>query len=402
MFAELMRLAEVVEPDQEGWTRRAFSPAYRASRAHVAALMEGAGLRVTADPAGNLLGQLECQDPELPALVLGSHTDTVRGGGRFDGMVGVVGAIDVARRLTEAAVRPLRPLWVVDFLGEEPNAFGVSCVGSRAVAGNLGDEQLEREDGHGHTLSEALAEAGGSPERLAAARWDPRRLAGYLELHVEQGPLLERAGIDLGVVTAIAGIHRAEVTLRGRADHAGTTPMDQRHDALLAAAEVALEVEGIARRAPQGVATVGRLEIEPNSANVVAERADMVVEYRSADAGWLAQFDSRLADLIAEVPGHRGVQGSLSWLSREQPTVCSDDLSSALRRAAARAGREPLDLPSGAGHDAVQVAALCPVAMLFVPSRGGRSHCPEEWTEPDHVELGTRTLFEAAAELLSR
>ncbi|MGA9775618.1 MAG: Zn-dependent hydrolase [Candidatus Dormiibacterota bacterium] len=400
-FADIMRLAELVEPGQPGWTRRVFSPEYRSSRALVAELMGGAGLTVTQDAAGNLIGKLPSDRPEAPALVLGSHTDTVLGGGRFDGMAGVAAAIEVARRLRERGQPLTRPLWVVDFLGEEPNAFGISCVGSRAVAGALTREHLGLEGPDGRTLADALSEHGADPERIVEARWASGVVGSYLELHVEQGPRLERAGLGLGVVTAIAGIHRAEIRLVGRADHAGTTPMGQRRDALLAAAEVCLALEAIGSRDELGVATVGHLVLEPNSANVVAELVTLVAEYRSSDPNWLTESDRQLVEMISEGPSRRGVQGAISWLSQEPPTACSEHLMRLLTRAVGQLGEEPLALPSGAGHDAVQIASLCPVGMLFIPSRDGRSHCPEEWTEPDQVELGVRALEVAALELLS-
>ncbi len=399
VFADLMRLAEVVEPGQPGWTRRVFSPEYLRSRELVWELMDWAGLEVRRDPAGNLIGTLEGRDAQLPALILGSHTDTVAGGGRFDGPCGVLAAIEVVRRIKEGGGRPRRTIWVVDFLGEEPNDFGISCVGSRAVAGHLSREHLQLVDRSGRTLAEALAKMGGDPERITGARWPQGTASAYLELHVEQGSRLEEAARGLAVVSAIAGIHRAEIRLEGRADHAGTTPMDRRSDALLAAAEVSLQVERLGRREGRGVATVGRLELEPNSPNVVAERATLIAEYRSGDAAWLASTDDLLQEVVERTAAGRGVGGRLIWLSREEPTTCAEELRSVLLESAREIGEEPLELPSWAGHDAVQVAAVCPVAMLFVPSRGGRSHCPEEWTDPEQVEVGTRALAAAVTRL---
>lgn len=392
-----MQLAEIVEPGQPGWTRRVFSPEYRRSRELVSELMSSAGLKVRRDAAGNLIGELAGPAPDQPVLALGSHTDTVAGGGRFDGPAGVVAAIEAVRRLRERGQPLARTVWVVDFLGEEPNDFGISCVGSRAVAGHLSPQHLQLRDGSGRTLAEALAELGGEPARIPEARWPSGAVAGYLELHVEQGARLEAAGRGLGVVTAIAGIHRAEVDLEGRSDHAGTTPMGERRDALLAAAEVSLGVEELARRDHLGVATVGRLELEPNSPNVVAGRAVLIAEYRSGDQGWLTASDQRLQELVAEVPSRRGVRGQLTWLSREPPTPCAEALRRVLGESARQVGQDPMELASWAGHDAVQVAAVCPVGMLFIPSRGGRSHCPDEWTDPEQVEVGVRALTEAVA-----
>ncbi len=399
VFADLMRLAEMVEAGQPGWTRRVFSPEYLRSRELIWELMGSAGLEVRRDPAGNLIGTLPGTAPDQAALILGSHTDTVAGGGRFDGPCGVMAAIEAVRRIRERGGRPRRTIWVVDFLGEEPNDFGISCVGSRAAAGHLSPEHLRLVDGGGRTLAEALAQMGGDPDRIAEARWPKGAASAYLELHVEQGTRLEEAGRGLAVVTAIAGIHRAEIRLEGWADHAGTAPMAGRSDALLAAAEVSLEVEQLGLRGGLGVATVGRLELVPNSPNVVAERATLIAEYRSGDPSWLSATDELLQEVVSQVPSRRGVRGQLSWLSREDPTLCAEELSSVLLASAREIGEEPLQLASWAGHDAVQVAAICPVAMLFVPSRGGRSHCPEEWTDPQQVEVGTRALAAAVTRL---
>ena len=400
VFADLMRLAEMVEPGQPGWTRRVFTPEYLKSRELVWELMASSGLEVRRDPAGNLIGALRGTDAELPALILGSHTDTVAGGGRFDGPCGVMAAIEAVRRIREGGLRPRRTVWVVDFLGEEPNDFGISCVGSRAAAGHLSPVHLQLVDRTGRTLAEALAQMGGDPDRIAEALWPAGTASAYLELHVEQGTRLEEAARGLAVVTAIAGIHRAEIRLEGRADHAGTTPMDRRRDALLAAAEVSLEVERLGRRHGLGVATVGRLELEPNSPNVVAERATLIAEFRSGDPGWLSATDELLQELVEKVPARRAVRGQLTWLSREDPTPCSEGLRSVLLDSAREIGEEPLELASWAGHDAVQVAAICPVAMLFIPSRGGRSHCPDEWTDPEQVEVGARALTAAVTRLV--
>jgi len=390
-------LAEYAEPDQPGWTRRVFSPAYRESRQVVADLMEGTGLEVTRDAAGNLLGQLAGAEPDLRALVIGSHTDTVAGGGRFDGMVGVVAAIEVARRLRAEGTRLRHPLRVVDFLGEEPNRFGLSCLGSRAVTGHLDPAHLQLRDASGLTLEEALVGVGGQPEAIQSARWPENSIHGYIELHVEQGARLEQMGRRLGVVSGIVGIHRVRVELVGRPDHAGTTPMGARLDAMQAAAQVILGIDRIGRRqeGAEGVATVGQIAVEPNSPNVVASRATLVAELRSLDADWLAQGDQQVAALVAQVASETGLVGELSWLSQEAPVACHPTLRRLLAQAVQELGVDPVELASGASHDAAHLARLGPMGMLFIPSRGGRSHCPEEWTDPEQVALGTAALLQA-------
>ncbi len=395
----LMELAEFAEPGMQGWTRRVFSPQYQASREFTGGLMEAAGLEVSLDPAGNLIGRSPGRDPGLPALVLGSHTDTVAGGGRFDGMVGVLAAVEVARVLTAAPLR--HPLWVVDFLGEEPNRFGLSCLGSRAVTGHLSPANLQLQDGSGSTLAEALSQAGARPPDLGAAQWAPGAVHGYLELHIEQAKQLERAGAELGVVSAIAGISRAAIDLVGCADHAGTTAMEDRHDALLAAAEVVLGVDRLGRsgHGGEGVATAGRLLIEPNAANVVPAHAQLVVEMRSTSPEWLRLTALELEQLVGVAARARSVEAKLDWVSREPPVPCHPQVRSLLTRAAEKLGMGVIEVTSGASHDAAHIARIAPTGMLFIPSREGRSHCPEEWSEPAQVGLGARALLLGVLEL---
>ena len=398
LATELEELAALREPDRPGWTRRVFSEPDQSARRWVADRMRQAGLHVDVDAAGNVVGTLPGSGGGGPALVSGSHLDTVDGGGRFDGMVGVLGALEVARCL-QASGRPLRhDLRVVSFCGEEPNAFGLSCVGSRAVAGTLTAEHLALTDPQGRTLAAALAAAGGDPERAWRCAWRPEAVHAYCELHIEQGPRLEAAGVPIGVVQAIAGLHRCRASFTGRADHAGTMPMTRRRDALCAAAEWILALEASAQDG-DGVATAGRVTVAPGAVNVVPQSAVVSAELRSVDAGWLAERHPRLA-VAAQAAGRaRGVEAVLHWLSAEPPTPCAPAVQAAVRTAAQRRGQPTLDVPSGAGHDAVPMAHLGPVGMLFVPSREGRSHCPEEWTDLDAIVTGVAVLLEALREL---
>ncbi len=404
LWSQLMAIAEYREPELGGWTRRVFSEPYRRSRDWVRQRMGEVGLGCRIDAAGNLLG--ERPGPGAGWIVLGSHTDTVAGGGRFDGMVGVMAGIEVARLLEESGVRLRHGLRVVDFLGEEPNRFGLSCLGSLAVAGHLSRQQLELRDQSGASLGEALAAIGVDPAGIDRARWRPDEILAYLELHIEQGPRLEVAGASLGVVSAIVGIHRAAITLTGRPDHAGTAPMELRRDALAAAAEVVLGLEGIARR-PQavggeewsGVGTVGSLTVGPNAANVIPGEVTMTAELRSAQAGWLRTRAAELERRAREVADVRGVGCRIDWVSSGGPVACAPELRAVLRRCASELEPSPLELVSGAGHDAVPVSSVAPVGMIFIPSRDGRSHCPEEWSEPEHVGLGTEALLRSVLAL---
>jgi len=393
--ADLSALADLVEGGP-GFTRRVFSEVDRDGRAWVHASMTEAGLEVHTDGAGNLVGVLAGQRPG-PALVTGSHTDTVLSGGRFDGIVGVVGAIEVVRLLREAGVRLAHELRVVDFLGEEPNDHGISCVGSRAVAGHLTAAQLSAVDQSSRPMAEAMAAAGVDPDQALRARWGRGEVAAYVELHIEQGPHLEAAGATLGVVSTIAGIDRVTAVFSGRQDHAGTMPMDQRHDAACAAAEAVLALEALGQDG--GVATTGRLEIEPGSTNVVPARAQLWAELRNPDGSWLDATRIQVESALHEAGRRRGVDVALEWLTAVSPVPMEPSVTERLRRVAAGLGHSWLELPSWAGHDAAHIAALGPAGMLFVPSVGGRSHCPEEETALDDVAVGIAALGAALVDL---
>jgi N-carbamoyl-L-amino-acid hydrolase len=390
--SDLGALAEFRDPDNPGWTRRVFSEPYMRSREWVAGRMRDAGLEVKRDAAGNLIGTLAREGTS--ALVAGSHTDTVAGGGRFDGPVGVLGAIEAARCIRDSGRKLHHELRVVDFLGEEPNDFGLSCVGSRAVAGTLTADHLAARDPSGRTLAEALESAGADPKRIQEAAWAANSVGAFVELHIEQGPMLEHAGVPLGVVTGIAGIERVVATFEGQADHAGTTPMGARHDALCAAADAVLAIERLGSEGHgAGVGTAGRLEASPGALNVVPARVQLWAEFRSVDGSWLDSCRRALDEAVSEAGRKRGVGGDVRRLSRTEPVVTSAEVRTAMTEAIGSLGLDYALLPSGAGHDTVQMSRLGQVGMLFVPSVSGRSHCPEEMTSPEHLEAGAAALL---------
>jgi len=347
--------------------RRYATEAMRGANALVAQWMEEAGLEVRTDAAGNLLGR---SGGEGPALLLGSHLDTVVDAGRYDGPLGVLVALEVVATRTA-------PLEVVAFADEEGVRFGTSFLGSSALAGRLDPEVLDRTDRDGVRLADALRAFGGDPDALPTAARAPGELRGYVEVHIEQGPVLEQRELPVGVVTAIAGQSHGEVAFGGKAGHAGTVPMAQRHDALAAAAELVLAVEAVARE--RGVvATVGTLHVAPGARNVIPARAALQLDVRAAeDHARLATVEAIEARARA-VAARRGV--GLDWTVREaSPAVALQ--TDALAAAVEAAGLPLALLPSGAGHDAAMLAALTPAAMLFVRCREGISHHPGESVE---------------------
>ncbi len=399
--ADLAALAALTRRDQPGYTRLAFSEEDRLARAWLRERMGEAGLSVQVDAAANMIGR-RTEDPGGPgegaglgALAVGSHIDTVPQGGRFDGMAGVVAGLEVARVLKEANRRTRHPLEVIAFTNEEPNAFGISTVGSRAMAGKLSADRARalREPG-GRTLAEAIDFLGGDAARLVTARRPPGAIAHYLELHIEQGPVLDREKAPVGVVTGIAAPTRVRVRLGGRPDHAGTTPMGMRRDALAGAAEVVLALEAIASQTPETVGTVGCLSNQPNHANVVPGQVEMLLEFRSILPERIAAVRKQFLAAVQEVARRRGLDVSWEFMMEERPIPIPPETVARAATVCQELGIPYRRVASGASHDANHIAEIAPVAMLFVPSAGGRSHCPEEFTETADLAAGTRVLLE--------
>lgn len=388
------RLSTFTTSDAPGWTRRVFSDEYGAAREWLAAEMRSTGLDVHTDPAGNLIGILRGTGSGR-TLVTGSHTDTVHGGGRFDGVLGVLGGLEAIECIRAGGVTLDHDLWLVDFLGEEPNDFGLSCLGSRAVTGALSPADLGLVDPSGRSLGDALRESGHEP---GATDHGWPEVSGFVELHVEQGPHLEDAGTTIGVVSEIVGVHRFKTRFTGQRDHAGTTPMDRRHDAFAAAADAALAIEAAASDGG-GVATCGHVDVHPGAMNVVPELADLWTEIRSADATWLADRDELFATAVRAAGERRGVGVDLDVISRDAPVPAAGGIGSAIVRAAGRVGQHTIALPSGAEHDSALMARITPMGMIFVPSRDGRSHCPEEWTDIGDACVGVHVLAETLVDL---
>ena len=385
------------------WTRRAFTDLHLESRVWLSQQMRQAGLQVSTDAAGNLIGRMPGRLPDLPPLVTGSHTDTVVGGGRYDGIIGVLAGIELAHALTDAGVLLNHPFEVIDFLSEEPSDYGISCVGSRAMAGMLGPAMLAAARSDGETLAQGLRRYGGDPKALPAARRVPGSMAAFLELHIEQGPVLEQSGLPIGVVSHIVGIRRLAIGLQGRPDHAGTTPMHLRADALVAAAHLVQQVDQQARALSSNphyvVATVGRIQVAPNVPNAVPGRVELVLEVRSDSEAVLDTFATGVLSAIEPDMQRLGVQLETVELSRGAATPCSPVAMQAITQAASALGYASTVLPSGAGHDAAYMQRLCPMGMVFIPCLDGRSHCPEESITPDQLFDGTRVLAAAFLEL---
>jgi beta-ureidopropionase / N-carbamoyl-L-amino-acid hydrolase len=373
-----------------GVSRVAFSDADVAGRAYVRSLMEAAGLDVRIDAAGNLIGRREGTDRKLPTIVIGSHTDSVPHGGNYDGDVGVMGGIEAAQQLRDRHIRLRHALEVVDFTDEEGG-----LVGSRAMAGNLTSASLDLVNSSGRSVRDGLGALGGDADAVAHARRKSADLAAYVELHIEQGGLLERAHTDIGVVQGIVGIHWWEATVTGVANHAGTTPMDQRHDALLAASELVLAVNAAAREFPgRQVATVGRIHADPGAPNVIPGRVTLSIEVRDLDAARIEAVFARIRARAEEIGRAGGTTIEFRDLeATATPALTDPRLQRIIDRTAHALGLTTMAMPSGAGHDAQDIASIAPVGMIFVPSVGGISHSPREYTAPADIAHGVNVLM---------
>ncbi|MGE7414299.1 allantoate amidohydrolase [Methylobacterium tarhaniae] len=378
-------------------TRLYLSPAHRATAEAVLGLMREAGLTARIDAAGSVVGRIEGREPGLPALVLGSHIDSVVDAGRYDGPLGVVAGLVVAQ---EVRGLPLPfALEVVAFGDEENVRFPTSLSTSKAWAGQYKTEWLEGRDAGGTTLREALTQFGGDPDGIPALARRREDIAGYLEIHIEQGPALEAAAQPVGVVSGIVGLTRARCTVTGEANHAGTVPMGMRRDALAAAAEMALAVERLGEAVPGAVATVGSLAVVPGAVNVIPGRVDFSLDLRAPEDADRAGLFAAIQAECRAIAQKRAV-GFTSETYMDNPAVALDPgFQAAFDRVARRLGHAPLRLPSGATHDAVAMAALGPSAMLFVRCRGGISHNPAESITPEDADAATRVLLGTVLDL---
>jgi allantoate deiminase len=357
-------------------TRRYGTPALFQAGEAVTGWMEAAGMTVRRDAIGNLIGRLG--EAGRRTLLTGSHLDTVRDAGRYDGMLGVLVAIGCLERLRDEG-RPLPyAVEVLAFADEEGVRYGTGYLGSSVLAGRFDPGQLEQRDADGVRLADAMRLFGGDPEGLAGARRDPADLIGYYEVHIEQGPVLEADGVPLGVVSAIAGQTRAGVAFSGEAGHAGTVPMALRRDALCGAAEFVGAVEAVAREHEGAVATVGQLEVKDGASNVIPGQVILSLDVRHAVDSVREAIAARLRERAGAIADARAL--ALDWVPvQETPAVaCSTGLAALVAQAVEASGHRVVRLPSGAGHDAVMLAAIAPVAMLFVRCAGGVSHNPGE------------------------
>ncbi len=375
-------------------TRLYLSPAHKSAAEELSGWMREAGMQVRVDPLATVIGRYEGQEPGAPAVLIGSHIDTVRNAGKYDGSFGVLAGLVAVEELARRGERFPFAIEVLAFGDEEGVRFPSTLSGSRAIAGTFDPSVLSGKDEAGVTLRDGLTAFGYSVDGIGEAAMPANTVLAYIEAHIEQGPVLETLDLPVGVVTAINGARRLAVTVTGEAGHAGTVPMMMRKDSLTGAAEMVLAVERAGRAHEGLVATVGLIEARPGAVNVIPGETSFTVDARAGSDALRDQCVAEIRTAIDEIAARRGVEVTIRVTHLAPATPCSPALIAALSEAARRAGLQPTELPSGAGHDAMAIAALCDVGMLFVRCKGGISHNPAESITVEDADACLRVLLE--------
>lgn len=398
---DLETLAQFTATPGAGVTRMAFSPEERQAREYLQREMEAIGLEVYTDAVGNLFGRRAGKDPEAPVVMIGSHIDSVKNGGPFDGAAGVVAALEIARALQDMGKETVHPIEVVVMTEEEGGRFGSGLFGSRAIVDGISQEELTGTfDEERISKAEAMKAFGLDPDKVREAVRKPGSVKAFLELHIEQGPVLESTGTKIGIVESIVGIRTFFVTIYGSADHAGTTPMNMRRDALVAASRVITAIDGIAREAGENtVGTVGSIQVKPGSNNVVPAEVRFSIDLRDGDNEVIERATAKIKQVLAEVCEAANLTYTWEEALSVPPVATEAKIIDIVAEAAQRKNISFRMMPSGAGHDAMVMARLAPVGLLFVPSRDGKSHCPEEWTDYEDIALGAELYLDAVLAL---
>ncbi|HEY0549360.1 MAG TPA: allantoate amidohydrolase [Verrucomicrobiae bacterium] len=387
-LAALAKISD--EPNQ--LTRAYGSPAMRLANALVSDWMRDAGMVARGDEIGNVIGRYEGVRAGAKIFLLGSHLDTVRNAGAFDGPLGVILAIECVKQLHASGVRLPFAIEVIGFCDEEGVRFQNTYLGSRALAGTLTDADLQRTDENGISLADAIRNFGGQPENLLGAKRNPSQLLGYAEVHIEQGPVLEQKNLSVGVVLAISGQSRIKVRFTGKAGHAGTTPMDLRRDALCAAAELISTVEAHTRSVAGLVATVGQIQVAPGASNVIPGEAHLTLDIRHQVDSVRLEACGHLQTKAEEIGRQRGIFVSWEIVHQTNSVPCDPELTFLLKRAAQKHQPEIMELSSGAGHDAAVMGKITPAVMLFVQCRDGLSHHPDESAKAEDIAVALNVM----------
>lgn len=399
LWDRLTALSQIGKQDTGGVTRLSFTAEERAAKDLVASFMKEAGLSVREDEVGNLIGRKEGRNPKAPVVLVGSHLDSVYNGGNFDGPLGVLSGIELLQSMNEQGIVTEHPIEVLAFTDEEGARFSFGMIGSRGIAGTLLPEHLQAADKQGVTIAEAMRQSGLDPETIGQAARPKGSIKAYVELHIEQGKILESNNLSVGIVTGIAGPLWLKFILEGEAGHAGTTPMNMRRDALAAAAQIMQVIEREAGKTGSTVGTIGQLQLFPGGINIIPGRVEFSLDLRDIDEQVRDRVEQQILEQSSVLCQERGIKLTIETLQRIAPVPCSDLVQDAAKAACQTVGLEIFSLPSGAGHDGMQLAGLCPMGMIFIRSKDGISHNPAEWSSQDDCADGANVLFHTVLKL---
>lgn len=399
LFKRLLELGEIGKNQSGGITRHAFTQEDRSAKDLVSTYMKEAGLTVREDAVGNLIGRREGHNPEAPVVLTGSHIDSVTNGGIFDGGLGILGAIEVLQTLSEQGIETEHPIEVYAFNDEEGSRFSFSMFGSRGVIGDLKPKDLEMKDKNGITVAESMTAQGFDPEKIGEADRSQETIEAFIELHIEQGKVLESRNLSVGIVGGIVNELWMKCTVQGEAGHAGATPMTMRHDALVAAAEMVQVVDREAKKTGTTVATVGKLCVFPGGINIIPGTVEFTLDLRDTSQEVSDGVETAIFKEFDRICQERGVTLTTEILQRIPPAPCSKEFQEAARKACGESGLPYFSLPSGAGHDAMQMINICPIGMIFVRSKNGISHNPAEWSSPEDCADGANVLYHTLLDL---
>ncbi|WP_059170357.1 Zn-dependent hydrolase [Bacillus sp. FJAT-27445] len=399
LWERLQQLSKIGATGNGGVTRLSFTNEERKAKDLVAGFMKEAGLSVREDEAGNLIGRMEGTIAGAPVVMTGSHIDSVFDGGNFDGPLGVLAAIEALQTMDEEGVSVEHPIEVVAFTDEEGARFSFGMLGSRAIAGLITGEELMNRDKNGVPIAEAMKAMGLDPKEIAKAARKKEEVKSYIELHIEQGKVLEKENLPVGVVSGIAGPLWMKFTVEGEAGHAGNTPMGIRRDAMTAAARMILMIEQEAYKTGSSVGTVGQLNLFPGGINIIPGRVEFSLDLRDINEETRDEIERAILKEAGRIAEEQGVKLSVEDLQRIPPAPCDGEIQQAVRESIAEAGLQTTILPSGAGHDGMQFTGLWPIGMIFVRSKNGISHDPAEWTSQEDCAAGAEVLYRTLLKL---
>lgn len=396
----LEQLAQFTATPGQGTTRMSYSAQDKQARDYLKAEMQAIGLQVREDAIGNIYGRLDGAENELPPVMIGSHFDSVPNGGAFDGPAGVVMGLEIATRFHQQQLKPHYPLEIVALVEEEGASFGSGLLASRAIAGKVSADDLKSMlDSQGVSAAERMNAAGFNADEVASVARKPGDIKAFIELHIEQGPVLEQAGEDVGLVDVIVGISQLIITVKGKAGHAGTTPMTHRADALLAATVLIQQIPQFAIEAGEAtVATVGKLQVFPNGANVIPDKVVFTVDVRSKNESKLRWVLEQIYSAADSIEGN-GIESQVEQPLYVKPTKLNEHIHESLRLNSQTLELSSRTMVSGAGHDAMIFVGITDVGLVFVPSKNGLSHHPDEWTDYDQIQKGIDVIFETVKQL---